>query len=820
MYHAALFFISATVIALQMGLMRALSVITYSHFTSFVISIALLGFGVSGTFLTFFRDRIGRHAEQWFLFFFTLFTFFIPTSYFLAQQLPLDIQYLFFSSTQVLVLVLYALLLFVPFFCGGVLIGLILSFFPAKVQSLYGANLLGSGAGGVASLLIMIIVPPLQLPYYTALGGIAALGLWIFQKQVRVVISPFFRFAAITIVAGAVLPWFFFASDISVDQYKSLSRFRDLQRQGDAAILASDFGPRATIDVFDSPVTHQTLFAGIQSETEPPQQLTMLIDGNTGGTVFKADDVSQTEIVTHTPQSVPYRLLKKPTVLLLGEVGGVNVWLAKRYGAASITVVQDNPKIIELMKNELREENGGIFLAENVKVVEQDPRHFLETAQGMYDIIHFAGPESIAAGSRGLHGIHENYLLTVEAFRSAMDKLTDRGMLSITRGMQTPPRDSLKLVATAVEAANSVTESEGGRNGGGDAAEQLLAGRNYLAFHLVVAKQELSSGTIGRFRAICRSLTMDAEYYPGIVSSEIEQINIIDGPEGKPYSYVHHGIKEIVKGEGDRFYARWIYNIGPSRDNSPYFSNFFTWRSFHRFLELFKQHGFNRMELGYLVLVTSFVVVTVIAFSLILVPLLRLRKKTATIAGKGFTVLYFGFIGLGFMFLEIVLIQTLTKLLGDPIFATGCVLTSILVFSGLGSTVQEKIDPNTGRRIGTAVVALILFGTVLLALDRTVLKKVYDASVPLRFLLASLSTAPLSFFLGWFFSSGVTLLRGEREQFIPLAWGVNGFASVAASPLAVILSLETGYIQVMVMAFGLYVGVGILGVVFARRIIR
>ncbi|HYQ48642.1 MAG TPA: hypothetical protein VEP69_06215, partial [Thermodesulfovibrionales bacterium] len=149
---ASLFLISAAVIVYQIGLMRSLSIAKYHHFSYLVISIALLGFGASGTFLTFASARLRRNFPFWSLMIIFFLFVSVPGSYLLAEKIPLDIQYLLHSGQQVLLLILYVFLLFVPFFFAGAIIGLILIHFSGDVPIVYGLNLFGSGAGGIVSV--------------------------------------------------------------------------------------------------------------------------------------------------------------------------------------------------------------------------------------------------------------------------------------------------------------------------------------------------------------------------------------------------------------------------------------------------------------------------------------------------------------------------------------------------------------------------------------------------------------------------------------------------------------------------------------------
>ena len=799
----SIFFISVAVIALQLMIMRALSVTHYYHFSYLVISTALLGFGASGTFLALFFDRFKQNFAFWNQLFLLLLVLSIPVCYSIAQSLPLDTQYLLYSGEQILLLAAYNQLMFVPFFFGGTVIGFMISYFKSDVPELYAANLIGSGLGGLSSLGLMFLFPAYLLP--VMITPVALLGMIFFYISVwggrsRTLHSMMGAALLITFAALLIEPPY------NVDPYKELAQFQQLERQQDAELIEERFGPRGQIDVYRSPTFHYTLFAGPQATAMPPRQLALLIDGGVAGAIFSISDPDEAAIMDYTPQSLPYRLLDSPRVLLLGENSGVNVWLALRMGAREITVVQTNPQIIRLLKDDLADMGGSVYLDERVTVVNEDPRIYLERSKSEYDLIHFAAGESMATGTSGLQGLSEDYLLTTESIARAHELLSENGLVSITRGIQSPPRDNIKIFATFAEAVS--------RFNGADPAQHLLVSRNYLAANTVLSRALLSEERVSRFKSEAAKLQLDLEYYPGIVTDEIDQLNIIEGPDGANYSYIHHAVNEILFGDAGVFFDDWAYSVRPPTDNSPYFHDFFRWASLGAFLETYGEQWFQRLELGYVILVITFIQLSVAAFLLILLPLAFRWRHYAKSPGKLPTFLYFSFIGTGFMFIEITLIQTFTRFLGDPIFSAAAILSSILVFSGAGSAVQKKLGMDARKRIRIASGAIIAIMLIYLLLADPLLGFFIGFGTAARFAVTIIMLIPVSFFFGWMFPSGVNILEKESDSLIPWAWGVDGFASVAAAPLAIILSMSIGFNNVIILGMVCYAGAGVVSLLW------
>ena len=791
---AAIFFISIAVIALQLMLMRALAVSHYYHFSYLVISTALLGFGASGTFLALFFSRLKQHFPFWNLLFHLLFLLSIPFSYSIAQSLPLDTQYVLYSSAQLWLLIGYNLLIFIPFFFGGTVIGFMLSYFKKEVPELYGANLIGSGLGGIVALGLMFLVPPFKLPVVIAPIIFIAMVLFFISSGSRT--KPAVALLLLGF-AGSVFS-LFFDPPRQIDPYKSLAHFQQLERQGDANHIDQRFGPRGQIDLYSSPTFHFTLFASPLATTLPPRQLALLVDGEIRGSLFSIDHQDAAAIMDFTPQSLPYRLLPdQPRVLLLGETGGANIWLAKRMGAESITVVQNNPQLQQLYKDLEQEEGGSVFFDERVELITEDLRLFLDRTEEQFDLIHIVAGETTATGSGGLQGLNEDYLLTTEGMARARSLLTDTGIISITRGIQSPPRDNIKITALFADAV-STHSSDSPKN-------HLLVSRNYLAANSILTNREISEALIEQFKTEAMNLQMDVEYYPGIRTEDIYQMNLIEGPDGEPFSYLHQAIMEILTGDADHFFDQWAYNVRAPTDDIPYFQDYFKWASLGLFLETYGEQWFQRLELGYIILLITFMQLSIAALFLIIAPLLLRLKTYREANNKMPTFTYFFAIGTGFMFVEITFIQMFIRFLGDPIVSVSAIFTSILIFSGLGSISQKWLGLIAQHRIRIAVAGILFTTALLLLFSNSILIHFIGSGIAVRYAVTVLLLMPVSFFMGWMFPSGMEILERSKSGLIPWAWGINGFASVTSAPLAIMLSMSIGFGQVILLGLACYI---------------
>ena len=642
----AVFVVSAAIIGLELALMRCLSVASWHHFASLVLSTALLGFGASGTLLCFVGRVLDRRFGLWSTALTLAFGLSVLLCFRAAQALPLDPQYIFFSARQLFILIVYHLLLLVPFLLGATVIGLALVHYRGRAHGIYAANLLGSGTGGVLMLLLMLVLPEATL--LSVISGLIliAAAAWVISEEFP---SPArgrpWRWVTLVFAAGilALLATVWPAA-LRIDPYKALAVVRRYEDQSDAEHRRTEHSPRGRLDVYASPLFHDTLFAGFTAPSAPPAQLRLLVDGNIAGTVFTIESENEAEILDHTPMSVPYRLVDHPGVLLLGETGGTNVWLARRFNASSITVVQGNPQIVALMTGPLAEASGGVFSLPGVKAMAADPRLFLERSTGDYDVIQLVHAEGMAVGVSSLLSVREDFLLTREGLTLCLQRLEPGGLLAVTRQIQDPPRDNVKLLATAAEALESL--------GVEDPSRHIVQIRNYLAVTTLASLTPLDAVTCKRLQSVAEKLQLDLEWAPCSDIDSTDQLARLSGPAGMDYSYYHYAAGEIFSSRREAFFDDWAYDVRPPSDNRPYFYNVFRWKSLPLLQQVYGRTWYRKVELGYVVVVGVLVEVVVVGGVLILLPLFWLKRRSGPRDGRRPTALFFLLLGISYMLLD------------------------------------------------------------------------------------------------------------------------------------------------------------------------
>jgi hypothetical protein len=699
-------------------------------------------------------------------------------------------KYILFSGQQLFFLICYQLLIFFPFLLAGVLIGLSLVRFSSSVHLVYGANLLGSGAGPTLAVGLMVWLPPARIIQVAALLVWAAVFLWRSESESR----NFWRRKGIPVFIGLLL-----ALDLTLlplpikfDPHKMLAELQRWEEQGDARHLVTRHGPRARLDSFTSPRLHHTLFAGLTATSPPPHQSILLADGDSVGPIFQIEDPAEAAMLDDTPMSLAYRLVPGARVLLLGETSGVNIWLARRFGAARITVVLENPQILDLFRGPLVSLAGQVLRGNDLDIHVASPRHYLEYTKERFDIIQVVGFEGMAVGVSSLLSLHENYLLTVEGMARCLEHLTPRGLITITRGLQSPPRDNIKILATLVEALEKVGVQE--------ADKHLAQLRNHLAVCTLTAKQPFPPFQLRELFKLCEQLWLDIDTLPGLEPSSREPFNRLTTPAGTKQSFYQLAASSIFSAKREAFFKDWAYNVRPATDDRPYFFNFFRWRSLPRFVESHGRQWFQRVELGYAVLVISFVQILAAAGLLLILPLFLWARRSSSPPGRTLVFVYFLLLGLAFLALEISLMQRFTLLMGDPLLAAAVILSGFLLFSGCGSLCGQRWPKAPLRAITIASLGIALVAPLVLFLSGWLLGPVSSLNTAGRFLATLALLAPLAFLMGWPFPAGMNLLRDWSPDLLPWAWGINGFASVSAAPLTVLLAMSLGFRMVLALA--------------------
>ena len=436
-----------------------------------------------------------------------------------------------------------------------------------------------------------------------------------------------------------------------------------------------------------------------------------------------------------------------------------------------------------------------------------EARGFVARSADRYDLITLPLLDSFSAASAGTLSLSEGFVYTREAFELYLDHLQPDGLLAISRWLKLPPRDSLKLMATALSALE--------RKGHAHPETHLALLRSWDTTLLLAKNSPLTPAEIAAIKAFTAGRSFDLVYLPGLQAGEANIANVLSEP------YFYQGAAALVGPARESFLRRYKFDLAPATDDRPYFFDFFKWRSFPELLELRGVTGGALLDWGYLILVVTLVQAIILTLVLILLPLWLGKKSSEPTSERRWVAAYFAMIGLAFLFVEIACIQRFMLFLNHPTYAIAVVLSAFLLFAGIGSVASSGFDRWVRNRsahylsgLAVAVAAIMSLAVMYVFLLPAITPTLVLLPGTLNVAAAQLLIAPLAFFMGMPFPLALGHLKKKVPDLVPWAWGINGCASVISAVLATLLAMSFGFSTVVLLAAALYVGAA---VVFVRN---
>jgi hypothetical protein len=791
---AAVSLLSAAAIAYEILLTRLFAIALWHHFVYMIISLALLGYGASGTFLVFIKHRLLPRFGASFATLAVLFGVTAIGCYALARRLPFNPLEVIWDWRQQVYLAAMYLTLAVPFFAAAAAIALGFAASPARIGAIYRADLTGAGAGAIGIMAAMFALPPEDCLRVIAAIAFAAAALAIFGRGQRRA-----AFGIVVLALPAALAWPAAWLTVMPSPYKGLSLALNIP---ETRVVAERSGPLGRLTVIESPRVPLRHAPGLSLATTlaPPEQLGVFTDGDGMTTITRfAGDPATLNYLDQLTTALPYHLLDRPATLVLGAGGGTDVLQALYHRASRIDAVELNSQMVDLVRGDFGDFAGHIYEHPGVSVHVAEARSFVEASQARWDLIQFALLDSFATSAAGLQALSESPIYTIEAFQAYLDHLAPGGMLAITRWLGNPPRDTLKLFATAIAAL----EADGVTSPG----ERLVLLHSWNTATLLVKNGPFSPDEIAMLRDFTAERQFDLAWFAGIRNNEANRYNRMAKPT------LYDAAVALLEPAGSTFVADYSFDIRPATDDRPFFFRFFRWSLLPHLATLHGQVGFVFVDAGYLVVVLALLQAVAAAAVLILLPLAWLQRaeERAAAPGRMRVALYFLLIGFAFLFVEIAFIARFSLFLGHPLSAIAVTLAGFLVSAGLGSGVSKRAAARWPQAaIILAVAAIVALGAAYAVLLPFIFGALIGLPLAAKSAVAVGLIAPLGFAMGLPFPLGLGRLSACAPALLPWAWGINGCASVVAAVMASLLAMHVGFTAVLALALGLYAAAALL----------
>lgn len=767
--------LSAAIVAYEIQLMHFFTIVQWYHFAYMVISIALLGFGASGTLLSLYRKQFLARSD-W-----LLPAFMISSGLFMSlgvrvsrmDFLLFDSYLLFVDNSQFVKLLGSYLLFFLPFFMGSMALGLIFVKKVAQIGTYYFADMLGSGLGGALAIILLWQLSPTDLPWVIALMPVIS-GLLIIKKSKNYQLTTY----SLLVIMSCIYQGFQ-TYDLKPSQFKSISYALNLP---DAEIEHESSSPYGLVQVVSSPMQRYAPGLSLNYSAAISPSKVVFNNGNWFSAIPQKGQAERPGFLDHTSMALPYALANPSEVLIFHAGAGLDVAHALQHKVKRVYAVEPNASVTELFKGAYATETDSLFFRPEVSLYNTTPRSFLKQTDQVFDLIQLPLSGSFG-GSVGLNALHEENLLTAEALLEMWHKLSTEGMIVMSSYIDIPPRITLKNAALISGLFESLEIS--------DPFQHVIAIRSWATLTYVIKKIPLSQKDIKAVEGFC-----DVNSFDPVLLSGYE-------PKVAYNSFENELVFELISGmfgpERDQLIKTNDFNIKIPTDNQPYFFQFLRLKNMAlQWQTLGERAAF--LELGYLIVLVTVLQVFILAFLLIILPLFKLGFKGGK---KTWVLLYFSGLGLGYMFLEIVLIKYLVRFLGHPIYAVAAVITVMLLFSGLGSLYSSRLrlDKKTVGRITALISSLIVVYVLLFGF---VLGQTEGWALWAKIVITIISIGIPAFLMGMPFPMGLQLVSKKQQHLVPWAWGINGCVSVISTSLATIIAVEVGFTTVMLLASGAY----------------
>lgn len=770
--------VSSSMILYEIVLSRIFSVILSYHYVFTILSLAMLGLGMGGFLLQKVR-RIWSSSGIPVLVITTALVTGIVTALilFLTQVVP--------ASWGTAVTWIVLLLPISPFLFFGMTIASFFQQAPERSSLLYGFDILG---GALAALFAVPLLNTVPAPTVTFIitGVVLFAGLLlsvIFPERKSMILlsvtTLLFVAGGIWLAPQSILP-------IKTDQNKDINR-----------VLYNDSDKGRIVETRWSAFGQTTL---MESEELPDEKM-IYIDGAAGTSMFSfqallEDSTLRGDLTSNFGQFFPFYFLKdseKDSALIIGPGGGRDVLVALFGGVKSITAVEVNPDLVQIVKD-YKEFNGGIYTRlPNVDVIVEEGRNFIRKSVDQYDLIMLALPVTKSSRSISGYALTENYLFTVEAFSDYLNRLTPEGRIIFVTHGNAELYKLLSLVLTAFE-------KQGFSNQQAMNSLYVVSKHNMPA--LVVKKTPFEGKEMQARHAALHELGYDEGGY--FVPFQEQASYTLPMPDDSSstisWSMFDENLYKLSEGTMtiDEVANKFPLNISPVYDDNPFFYNF------DKKLPYPFPQFFGLFVLGIVVLIF---------------PLSVKKQPEQVRMGfiKPFTrhpelkkfLMIFLMLGAGFMMLEISLFQKLSLYLGNPASATSVLLFSLLLGVGIGSLISARVIKNLAAALLISTFAVFISSLAFTYLLDELM--VSTTSVPFR---AGMLTGLLGIAMGFPFPLALRLMKQHGlEEFTASMWGSNGLASVAGSVIAMIIGIEWGFTTALIIGGVLYFFITLLLVV-------
>ncbi|HSU59051.1 MAG TPA: hypothetical protein VLI55_07040 [Bryobacteraceae bacterium] len=748
---------SLATLLLELALTRVFSVIYFYHFAFLAISVALFGLGAGGVFSYLvpgwrgtFYGKIGVLASINAVAIVLCLTFLLNRT---GQMTTAELTVAYFVTA-------------IPFLLSGTILSLVIADTIQRVNRVYFFDLIGASGGCIALVpLLNWVGGPNTILVAAALFAVSA-AIWFHLAH-----APRGRVAAVLL--GLVL--------VGLITYNWKFTIIDVKYAKGQPIKNEEF-------------VQWNSFSRIALKPEPGSGMKSIVidaDAATGVARFDFDHLTPRQRFNLAYEGPGFAYLLRPAAktLVIGPGGGWDVARALASGSKSITAVEINPIIANtIMRQRFPQYSNNLYFRPEVKIVVEDGRSFVRRSSDHYQVLQATLVDTWASTAAGAFALSENNLYTTNAFEDYLLHLTPDGLMSFTRWGFDPPRESLRIVSLAYAALKQLGQESPANNVAvvRENANQLHAWGAQDT--ILISRNPLTAADRERLQSAVRTAGMQLIYMPGTsIKSAFRDLLLSKDP--------------------NQFYDSYPFDVRPVSDNRPFF--FFTVQP--RDVWQFVLHA-SRATADYkinsaLPVLFALVAVSIIATLVILsLPPLLLGHRLPREPGAIRALLFFLFIGAGYILIQVALIQKFVLFLGHPTYALTVIIFSMLLSSGCGSFASRKLVRGSIPRLSRVLLMIVGAIFVLSFIVTPVSESGVALPFPVKVLISVALIAPVGFAMGMPFPTGLSLLERIMPASIRWAWAINSASSVMGSAAAMFLAIYLGLHVTLIIGGLLYLG--------------
>ena len=726
---SGIFLTSLSGLVLEIAITRIFSAAIWYHFAFVAVSVALLGLGASGLFV---QHRLNKIKENWAedLTFLAAIgiTIFVPVALFVMHALASHINYL----------PLFMGLFAIPFFFIGIIISAAFNAFAAIAGRLYSADLIGASLGALLVVLFLTVIGGEQTTL--TVGLISAVAATIFSsisksKKKTMMSLVFVGFAASLLFINNSTQIF----AIQTDPYAKKDLPIYLREHPDSQIVKTQWNSFSRIDV-------------VEGRSNEGLAAKIFIDGGAGTNIMSWDgNLENRKELSGWMQYLPFKMMEDPKVLVIGSGGGRDVVAALVSGSKDVTSVEINPIIYHTVES-YGDKAGNLYHHQYVRSNIDEGRSFVTRSSEKYDIIYIPFVDTWASVSSGGLSVSENFLYTMEGFQQYYDHLTDRGKIVVVRWLLDSPR----FVSTFTELLekNGISQTQVFKH-------LVIVTANSLEKDPSVTMVIFSKVpfTDDEIQFLSNSFA-EKRYKPILIPGQ----TALD-----PYPNLLSGKIGL-----DQFYNLFSTKVYPVTDDTPFFL------SFEKPLPVILKG----------LLYASFIIVAAFLF----IPLAWMRKPSVekNKVRLSSIVSYFAALGMGFILIELSLLQKLILLLGNPTTTLAILLFTLLISSGTGSFVSSRLIRDSTKNLVFVIAGIATLGSLYVILLPTVIYSVIAEPLEIKSIIAVGILSPIGFLMGMPMPTGMRFVKTHSPIFVPWMWAINCAFSVLGAVLSVVLAILYG----------------------------